>query len=82
MGGKEEGKLFDVKKNIYRAGDRIIEALSNYFGIMPKDGEFGITAWEVIDRMSEREEVSGVVINKEGVHPIKSAMTIQNRGVL
>lgn len=39
LGEEEEGKLFNVKKDIYRLGDRVIEALANYYDIVADEGE-------------------------------------------
>lgn len=71
LGDLEEGKLFDVKKDIYRISDRIIDGLANYYGIITKNGHSSMSCWEVIDAMLELGKIS-----PEGAQNIKNAFSI------
>ncbi|XP_065671463.1 serine/threonine-protein kinase MRCK alpha-like isoform X2 [Hydra vulgaris] len=59
-----EGKLFDVKQEIYRLPDRMVYNLGMYYGI---DGD---SAWDTIDKLKYKE-----VINSEAAVNLKNAVT-------
>jgi len=76
LGDQEEGKLFNVKKDIYRLGDRVIEALSNYYNIMAGDGEPCMTVWQKIKRMEEERGEQPPILNLEGAQHLREALAI------
>jgi tetratricopeptide (TPR) repeat protein len=71
LGEENEGKLMDVKKDIYRLGDRIVNALANYYGISAKSGQPAITAWQMIDTMKKNG-----IISPGGAENLKNATSI------
>jgi tetratricopeptide (TPR) repeat protein len=54
LGEAEEGKLLDVKKDIYRLGDRVLSALADYCGIRAAKGQPLLTVWEMLDALQEQ----------------------------
>jgi len=70
-GVEEEGKLLDVKRDIYRLGDRIIDALANYYDILPREGQTSLSTWQVIDVMQEQE-----ILSSEGAQHLKEALSV------
>ncbi|MGC0372465.1 MAG: hypothetical protein DGJ47_001179, partial [Rickettsiaceae bacterium] len=71
LGKDEEGNLLDAKKDIYRLGDRIINALANYYNITAKTGEKHITVWQIIERMEK-----GNILSPEGAQHLREAICI------
>jgi tetratricopeptide (TPR) repeat protein len=71
LGWEEEGKLINVKKDIFRIGDRIIDNLANYYGIAAKKGQPSLNVWEAIDKM----QTSGI-LGSEGAQHLKEALSI------
>ncbi|MDF2966158.1 MAG: hypothetical protein K0Q51_1546 [Rickettsiaceae bacterium] len=71
LGQDEEGKLIDVKKDIFRIGDRIIDDLANYYEIAPDIGQAGLSVWQVIDKM-ERDQI----LLKDGAQHLREAISI------
>jgi len=71
LGEEVDGKLLDTKRDIYRLGDRVIDALANYYDILPENGEPMLSAWEVIDKMVERH-----ILSLEGAQHLKEALSI------
>ncbi|MDF2966174.1 MAG: hypothetical protein K0Q51_1562, partial [Rickettsiaceae bacterium] len=71
LGDKEEGKLIDVKKDIFRIGDRIIDDLAYYYGVAAKGGQPGLSVWQTIDRMEELK-----ILSKEGAQHLREAISI------
>lgn len=52
----EEGKLIDVKKDIFRIADRLIDGLVLYYKIEQDHSQEGFTPWKAIDLMSGYSE--------------------------
>lgn len=71
LGDKEEGKLLDIKKSIYRIADRIIESLSNYYGIQADPAEKTLMAWDAIIKLHDIG-----VLSDEGAGHLKEALAI------
>ena len=71
LGDDEEGKLFNAKTTIYRLGDRIVNALANYYGITAQQGEHSITVWQIIDRMEQEE-----LLSSKGAQHLREAISI------
>ena len=61
----------DVKKDMYRLGDRVVVSLSNYYKIYPRPGEKSINVWQMIDLM----RVKGI-LSPEGAQHLKEAISI------
>ncbi|WP_375334054.1 tetratricopeptide repeat protein [Candidatus Tisiphia endosymbiont of Xenochironomus xenolabis] len=59
-----EGRLFDVKQEIYRLPDRILYNLSMYYGLE------GDSAWDTIDKLRDKK-----VIISEAATNLKNAVT-------
>ncbi|XP_047143289.1 uncharacterized protein LOC105846068 isoform X1 [Hydra vulgaris] len=59
-----EGKLFDVKQEIYRLPDRMVYNLGLYFGIE------GDSCWDTVDKLAEQG-----IINLEAASNLKNAIT-------
>ncbi|XP_047127451.1 uncharacterized protein LOC105846073 [Hydra vulgaris] len=59
-----EGRLFQVKQEIYRLPDRMIYNLALYFGI---EGE---SAWDLVDKLADKG-----VINSQAAVNLKNAIT-------
>ena|GEM_PF-5247093 len=77
LGDKEEGKLLDIKKSIYRIADRVITELANYYGIMPKQGEAALTSWQIIDRMESSDNPTWTpLLSTEGAQHLREALSI------
>jgi hypothetical protein len=64
FGDDNEGKLFDVKQEIYRLPDRMIYNLGMYYGI---DGN---SAWNIIDKLREKK-----IINDKASKNLQKAVT-------
>ena len=71
LGDEEEGKLFNVKKSIYRISDMVIDALADYYDIYPENGEIGLTVWQKIEKMHKNG-----YINQKGEKHLKEAISI------
>ena len=71
LGEDEEGKLFDVKKDIYRIADRTIVALSNYYNITASAEEDGISIWDTIDKMVKEK-----IFNTMDAQHLKAVLSI------
>jgi tetratricopeptide (TPR) repeat protein len=71
IGNEEEGKLYDIKRDIYRLGDRIIDALANYYVVDSEEGQRGLTTWEVIRTMEYRG-----ILSKDGAQHLQEALSI------
>jgi len=71
LGEEHEGKLMNVKKDIYRLGDRIVNALGDYYDISAESGQPAITVWKIIDVMKEKG-----IIRPEGAENLKNATSI------
>ena len=71
LGNEEEGKLIDIKKDIFRIGDRIVDGLANYYQIMATEGTPGLTVWVMINKMEEAE-----ILSEEGAGHLKEAISI------
>jgi tetratricopeptide (TPR) repeat protein len=71
LGVEEEGKLLDVKQDIYRLGDKVIDVLADYCGIIPDKGQRVLTVWQKIDKMQKEGWIS-----ESGAQHLKEAMSI------
>jgi signal-transduction protein with cAMP-binding, CBS, and nucleotidyltransferase domain len=71
LGEEEEGKLIDVKKDIFRIGDRIIDALANYYGVLSEEGQPSLNAWKAVDKMQEKG-----ILSPKGAEHLKEALSI------
>lgn len=71
---EEEGKLLDVKKDIYRLTDRIIVGLSHYYGISASEGQPVLNAWQALEKMQK----SGA-LSKEAAQDLKEALGIATK---
>ncbi|MGC0372443.1 MAG: hypothetical protein DGJ47_001156, partial [Rickettsiaceae bacterium] len=71
LGDKEEGNLLDAKKDIYRLGDRIINALANYYNITAKSDEKHITVWQIIEQMENEN-----ILSPAGAKHLREAICI------
>jgi tetratricopeptide (TPR) repeat protein len=72
LGDEEEGKLLNVKRDIFRIGDRIIEDLANYYGVLPERGNPGITTWKIIDELLDKQ----IIIQDSAAQHLKNALSI------
>ncbi|MDF2966160.1 MAG: hypothetical protein K0Q51_1548, partial [Rickettsiaceae bacterium] len=71
LGNEEEGKLINVKQDIFRIADRIIDDLADYYELKPATGRPGLTVWEVISYMKNEG-----ILSKEGAQHLKEAISI------
>ena len=71
LGDEEEGKLIDVKKDMYRLGDRVVSALADYYDIIAEQEQPLVTLWQMIDIMQEQRKLS-----PEGAQHLKEALSI------
>lgn len=67
----EEGKLIDVKKDIYRLADRIINGLANYYNIIAPNAQRSVTVWNILDQMRNMGMLSNL-----GTEHFKEALSI------
>lgn len=67
----QQGELFNVKTTIYRLGDRTVNELANYYGIMAENGEPSITVWQIIDRMEQQK-----LLCADGAQHLREAVSI------
>ncbi|MEO1219020.1 MAG: tetratricopeptide repeat protein [Bacteroidota bacterium] len=65
--GEDQGKLYDVKKEIYRLPDRLLYGLAFYYGIIPGSG------WHAVEKLFERE-----IIRLEAVQHLGYIMSFAN----
>ena len=61
---ENEGKLFDVKTEIYRLPDRMIYNLGMHFGVI------GVSAWDTVDQL-----LTEGIINQQGANNLKEAIS-------
>jgi tetratricopeptide (TPR) repeat protein len=66
---EDEGRLFDVKKVIYRLPDRLIYGLATYFGIMPK------SALDAVEELQKRQVIAVREDVKDAAHHLLRAVT-------
>lgn len=71
LGDEEEGKLLDAKKTIYRLGDRVVNALANYYDISADAKESYISVWQMIEKMRENS-----LLSEEGAQHLREAISI------
>lgn len=71
LGAAEEGKLIDVKKDIYRLVDRIINGLANYYNIIAPNEQKSITVWNMLDHMRNMGVLSSL-----GAEHFKEALSV------
>jgi len=71
LGKKEEGKLLDAKRDIYRLGDRIVDALANYYDIIAEERQSSLSTWQVINTMEAQQ-----ILSLEGAQHLKEALSI------
>ena len=71
LDSEQEGKLLDVKKDIYRLTDRIITALADYYDISAEPGKRTFTTWEMIVLMAQKG-----IISKDGADHLYEALGI------
>ncbi|KIE04896.1 hypothetical protein NF27_FE00030 [Candidatus Jidaibacter acanthamoeba] len=64
---EEEGKLFNVKQEIYRLPDRFIYGLALYFGIEP------VSIWDAINKLHENKVIGTTEKGKDAPHYLKYA---------
>jgi tetratricopeptide (TPR) repeat protein len=64
---RSEGRLFDVKQQIYRISDRLINGLGQFYGIE------GDSAWDTVDQLEQKK-----LINAEGAKNLKYIVTFAN----
>lgn len=64
-------EYIDVKKDIYRLIDRIINGMANYYNIIAQNGQKSINLWNIIDEMKNTK-----IINKIGAEHFKTALSI------
>ncbi|MBA8667923.1 tetratricopeptide repeat protein [Holosporaceae bacterium 'Namur'] len=62
-----EGKLFDVKQEIYRLPDRFIYSLALFFGIEAK------SAWDAVDKLYQKKIIGIAQENRSAQHHLKYA---------
>lgn len=71
VGIDENGKPYDIKKDLYRGVDILINLIADYYKIMPQEGEVMLTTWQLIDKMLENCKLS-----YEGAKHLKEAVSI------
>ncbi len=79
LGDEEEGRLIEVKKDIFRISDRIIEDLCIYHQIIPDIGSSSLSAWQAIDKMSAhrtRSSSKTCILSIDGADNLKSSLSI------
>lgn len=62
-----EGKLFNVKLEIYRLPDRFLYTLALYFGIESE------SAWDAVDKLKEKKVIGSIRQSKHAPHYLKYA---------
>ena len=63
--------VVDVKKDIYRLVDRIINAFSNYYDIVAQCGQKYINSWQILDELQNMQ-----IISQIGATHLKEALSI------
>ncbi|MEO1219663.1 MAG: DUF294 nucleotidyltransferase-like domain-containing protein, partial [Bacteroidota bacterium] len=63
----DQGKPYNVKKEIYRLPDRLLYGLAFYYGIVPRSG------WDAVAQLFDRK-----IIRKEAVHYLGYIMSFAN----
>ena len=65
----DEGKLYNVKQEIYRLPDRLLYRLAMYYGILPESG------WDAVDQLSQ-QDIIGVGENaQQAAHHLQYAVS-------
>ncbi|MEO1301494.1 MAG: tetratricopeptide repeat protein, partial [Bacteroidota bacterium] len=64
---EDQGKLYDVKKEIYRLPDRLLYGLAFYYGIVPRSG------WDAVEQLFDRN-----IIRSEAVQYLGYIMSFAN----
>lgn len=67
-------KVIDIKEQIYRLVDRLINYTGQYYCILPYYGEHGITSWDVINRLKHNK-----IISSQEASKLKIALSIATR---
>ncbi|MBA8667735.1 tetratricopeptide repeat protein [Holosporaceae bacterium 'Namur'] len=67
IGSENEGKLVDVKQEIYRLPDRFIYSLALFFGIGAK------SVWDAVDKLYETKIIACEDKSKNALHYLKYA---------
>ncbi len=62
IGLENEGRLFNVKQEIYRLADRWLYDLSSYYGIQPKN------LWDSIEQLQDKKIIGAIEQSKEASH--------------
>ncbi|WP_039457518.1 tetratricopeptide repeat protein [Candidatus Jidaibacter acanthamoebae] len=65
--GTDEGKLLDVKQEIYRLPDRLLYSLALNFGIEAE------SAWDAVDKLHEKNVIGSIEQKKYAPHNLKFA---------
>jgi len=65
--GRDAGRLFNVKQEVYRLPDRLIHDFGMYFGIE------GDSVWDTVDKMAQKK-----IIGLEASRNLKNAITFAN----
>jgi tetratricopeptide (TPR) repeat protein len=69
----DEGRLYDVKQEIYRLSDRLLYNLGCYFAIGT-----GISNWQVVDELYKMGVIGQAELSKLAPHHLKYALSFAN----